>query len=76
MSAPHWLADPWVRRLGWTLIQFLWQGAVIAGVFAGVRATCAPSRHEDGGSPSFVLVTQTSRTPCSTSRRATSPESR
>jgi beta-lactamase regulating signal transducer with metallopeptidase domain len=34
-----WLAEPWVHRLGWTLIQFLWQGAAIAGVFAVVRAT-------------------------------------
>src|SRR5687767_4758249 len=43
MNAPSWLADPWVQRLGWTLIQFLWQGVVIAGVFAIVRGTCARS---------------------------------
>src|SRR5262245_36778121 len=30
--------QPWVSRLGWTLIHFLWQGTVIAAVYAFVRA--------------------------------------
>jgi protocatechuate 3,4-dioxygenase beta subunit len=31
------LAQPWVRRIGWTLLQFLWQGTALALVFAGAR---------------------------------------
>jgi beta-lactamase regulating signal transducer with metallopeptidase domain len=30
-------AQPWVDRLGWTLLHFLWQGALIAAVFAIAR---------------------------------------
>jgi beta-lactamase regulating signal transducer with metallopeptidase domain len=30
-------AQPWVDRLGWTLLHFLWQGALIAGLFAIAR---------------------------------------
>ena len=30
-------AQPWVERLGWTLIHFLWQGAFIAAIFALAR---------------------------------------
>ena len=26
-----------MARLGWTLVQFTWQGVVIAGVYAGAR---------------------------------------
>ena len=48
MSAASWLAEPWVHRLGWTLIQFLWQGAVIASVFAVVRATVGRSLSSRG----------------------------
>ncbi len=35
------LADgsPWVEALGWTLLHFLWQGVVVGGVFALVRAS-------------------------------------
>src|SRR5579864_3810881 len=29
--------QPWVDRLGWTLIHFLWQGAIIAVIFALAR---------------------------------------
>jgi beta-lactamase regulating signal transducer with metallopeptidase domain/cytochrome c5 len=32
------LSQPWVQKLGWTLIQFLWQGTVIAVGFAILRA--------------------------------------
>jgi bla regulator protein blaR1 len=31
------LAQPWVDRLGWTLLHFLWQGALIAALFAIAR---------------------------------------
>jgi beta-lactamase regulating signal transducer with metallopeptidase domain len=30
-------AQPWVDRLGWTLLHFLWQGALIAALFAIAR---------------------------------------
>jgi beta-lactamase regulating signal transducer with metallopeptidase domain len=32
------LTQPWVVRLGWTLLHFLWQGTLIAIVFAVARA--------------------------------------
>jgi beta-lactamase regulating signal transducer with metallopeptidase domain len=35
--------QPWVVRLGWTLLHFLWQGTLIAIVFAIVRALLARS---------------------------------
>src|ERR1700744_440295 len=31
------LSAPWVERLGWALIHFLWQGMLIAGIYALVR---------------------------------------
>jgi len=38
MSAIQMLAsEPWVDRLGWTLVHFLWQGLSIAVLYAGVR---------------------------------------
>jgi uncharacterized protein (TIGR03435 family) len=30
-------AQPWVEDLGWTLLYFLWQGALIAAVYEAVR---------------------------------------
>ena len=30
-------AQPWVERLGWTLIHFLWQGALLAVIYAIAR---------------------------------------
>jgi Zn-dependent protease with chaperone function len=33
----------WIQHLGWTLIQFLWQGTVIAILFAGVRVLAGRS---------------------------------
>ena len=30
-------AQPWVARLGWTLVHFLWQGLLIAAVYAAAR---------------------------------------
>jgi len=38
-------AQPWVERLGWTLLHFLWEGAAIAAVYAVARARLA--RHAD-----------------------------
>jgi uncharacterized protein (TIGR03435 family) len=29
--------QPWVERLGWTLLHFLWQGSLIASFYAGLR---------------------------------------
>ncbi len=31
-------SQPWVERLGWTLLHFLWQGVLIAKVFAAARS--------------------------------------
>jgi beta-lactamase regulating signal transducer with metallopeptidase domain len=31
-------SQPWVERLGWTLLHFLWQGVLIARLFALTRA--------------------------------------
>ena len=39
MNEASWLSDSWMHRLGWTLIQFLWQGTVLAVIYALVRAT-------------------------------------
>lgn len=41
---------PWIARLGWTLLHFLWQGSLIAALLALVRArwgarTAAPLRY-------------------------------
>ncbi len=42
--------QPWVARLGWTLLHFLWQGTLIAAILGAVRAFAgrglnAPSRY-------------------------------
>jgi uncharacterized protein (TIGR03435 family) len=34
-------AQPWVERLGWTLIHFLWQGALIVALYAIARRSRA-----------------------------------
>lgn len=39
----QWAAHPLVHRLGWTLLHFLWQGAVIAALFA-LAQTAWPKR--------------------------------
>ncbi len=39
----QWAAHPLVHRLGWTLLHFLWQGAVIAALFA-IAQTAWPKR--------------------------------
>ncbi len=30
-------SQPWVERLGWTLVHFLWQGSLIAALYAAAR---------------------------------------
>jgi beta-lactamase regulating signal transducer with metallopeptidase domain len=35
------LNQPWAERLAWTLLHFLWQGALLAGLYASARATLA-----------------------------------
>ena len=35
---PVFLARPSVAHLGWTLLHFLWQGALISAFYAAVRA--------------------------------------
>src|ERR1041384_8789640 len=32
------LSQPWAERLGWTLLHFLWQGILVAALYALVRA--------------------------------------
>ena len=37
MTIINLAGQPWVERLGWTLIHFLWQGALIAALYAIAR---------------------------------------
>ena len=30
-------SQPWVERLGWTLLHFLWQGALVAALYGAIR---------------------------------------
>ncbi len=34
-------SEPWVECLGWTLVHFLWQGLLIAALYAGIRRSTA-----------------------------------
>ena len=44
MNAIHLLsAQPWVERLGSTLLHFLWQGILIAALYAAARRWIARS---------------------------------
>ena len=36
-------AQPWVERLGWTLVHFIWQGALLAALHAAVRGLAGRS---------------------------------
>jgi beta-lactamase regulating signal transducer with metallopeptidase domain len=36
-------SQPWVERLGWTLIHFLWQGVLISAIYAAARIWVANS---------------------------------
>jgi beta-lactamase regulating signal transducer with metallopeptidase domain len=37
-TSPAFFAQPLIARLGWTLLHFLWQGALIAALYAAVRS--------------------------------------
>jgi uncharacterized protein (TIGR03435 family) len=41
MNAP-WFEQSWVEHLGWTLIHFLWQGALIAAAYGAARRSRTP----------------------------------
>jgi len=44
MNAIQFLSSqPWVERLGWTLVHFLWQGAAISALYAAARKGLARS---------------------------------
>jgi beta-lactamase regulating signal transducer with metallopeptidase domain len=36
----HWISLELMRALGWTLLHFMWQGAVLAALFAVAMAAC------------------------------------
>ena len=38
-TAQLFFTQPWIARAGWTLLQFLWQGALIAALLAGLAVT-------------------------------------
>ncbi len=38
IAARHLAAQAWVERFGWTLVHFLWEGIVIAAIYAAVRS--------------------------------------
>src|SRR5215831_12342931 len=38
-----WLRQPAAQAIGWTLLQFVWQGALVAGLAAGALAALRPS---------------------------------
>ena len=46
-------AQPWVERLGWTLLHFLWQGVLIAAVYAAIRKWMA---HSAGPHARYLLA--------------------
>ena len=49
MSLPQILAaQPWVQRLGLTLLHFLWQGAAIVTIYAAARKCAARSLEPNG----------------------------
>ena len=41
-------AQPWAERLGWTLLHFVWQGALIGVLFAIVRGIAGPRLSANG----------------------------
>ena len=42
-------AQPWVLWLGWTLVHFLWQDALIATAYAGARGWVGLTRNMASG---------------------------
>ena len=54
MNAIQFLAgQPWVERLGATLLHFLWQGILIAGIYASARRWVA---HTSGPNARYLLA--------------------
>ena len=45
-------AEPWVARLGWTLLHFLWQGVLIAAVYGAIRKWIS---HSAGPNTRYLL---------------------
>jgi len=45
-------SQPWVGRLGVTLLHFLWQGALIGGIYAAARRFVA---RDSGPNARYVL---------------------
>jgi len=43
-----WVNQPWVARLGWTLVHFLWQGILIAIIYAAARKALRQSQPRYG----------------------------
>ena len=37
-----WLQSPLIQRVGWTLLHFLWQGALVAALFAAISSVLQP----------------------------------
>src|SRR6185436_5549314 len=52
------MSELWVDRLGWTLVHFLWEGAIIALVFACARQVLrsAAARYVAGGAAMLAMV--------------------
>src|SRR5262249_10045480 len=50
------LSQAWVDRLGWTLIHFLWQGALTAALYAAARSWI---RQNSGANARYVLACTT-----------------
>ena len=49
MNAMQMLSsEPWVERLGWTLVHFLWQGLSIAVLYAAARRIMARRSSPNG----------------------------
>jgi uncharacterized protein (TIGR03435 family) len=46
-AIPLLSAQPWVERLGWTLLHFLWQGALIAAIYIAARSLAVRYRSPD-----------------------------
>jgi beta-lactamase regulating signal transducer with metallopeptidase domain len=42
-TIPFAFAQPWAQHLGWTLLHFVWQGALISALFAAVRGLLGPA---------------------------------
>jgi len=48
-----WFDLPWMARLGWTFLHFLWQGSLIAGLLAALRAI---PRRRPGANANYALA--------------------